>query len=566
MPPTKDFAEAAQQWYLDRLYVDLAKAKQVCVPHARTGLSDTEKVHLRGLLCGYSPDEIASKLNKTPTGVKPSLTKTLYRYVEQLTGRSPNTLGNWRDVVDWLEAEYKIRSFLVSVPRREDWGDAPDVALLKGRYGELSSLTKWIVQDGCRLVAIVGMGGMGKTRLGVKVAKEIAHEFEYVIWRSLADAPTLRELLGDLLEFLSYESSEQVKDTHPEAIASTAQKLSQLMKFLQRHRCLVILDDVEMILASGEFAGYSRQGYQDYSQLFQKIGEVPLRSCLLLLSGEKPIEVASLEGPLLPVRCLQLAGLQPESAQEILIDQGLCVTDPGFSELIRRYGGHPAALKIVSTTIGELFKGNILQFLQQSSLIVGDALRNILDRQFSRLSELEIEIIYGLAIHSQPVSANELQGQMWSSVSGTELVGALDSLKRRSLIENISEQPGEILFSLPPVMKKYVVNQFIYRFVQNLAIALETQKFKKMGLVRTHALVNLRSSDSFKLIQSRTILTRVRDALLTHFKGEENLEEKLTQLLSDCTENSSADVGYIKLNLKELLQSLNGYRKGHDQS
>jgi MinD superfamily P-loop ATPase len=35
------------------------------------------------------------------------------------------------------------------------------------------------------------MGGIGKTALSVKLAKEIQSEFEYVLWKSLRNAPLL---------------------------------------------------------------------------------------------------------------------------------------------------------------------------------------------------------------------------------------------------------------------------------------------------------------------------------------------------------------------------------------
>lgn len=63
MASTDDrFAQAAQEWDLETLYADLASAKG-------KRLTPTEKLHLRGLLCGHSPAEIANKLGKIPKGV-----------------------------------------------------------------------------------------------------------------------------------------------------------------------------------------------------------------------------------------------------------------------------------------------------------------------------------------------------------------------------------------------------------------------------------------------------------------------------------------------------------------
>lgn len=93
-PLIKEFAASAQSWDLDKLYADLATAKKSWAPHTRKGLSDTEKVHLWGLLCGYSPDGIAQKLYKNAAGVKSALSETLYRYAEILTERLANALSN----------------------------------------------------------------------------------------------------------------------------------------------------------------------------------------------------------------------------------------------------------------------------------------------------------------------------------------------------------------------------------------------------------------------------------------------------------------------------------------
>ena len=106
------FAEAATNWDLQKLYKDLAVAKREFAPYMTRGLTNTEKKHLRGLLCGYSPTQMAEKLYKSSRGVEADLCKTIYRYVEQLTKRQPNTLNNWRDIPEWLEqTDYKIQVF-----------------------------------------------------------------------------------------------------------------------------------------------------------------------------------------------------------------------------------------------------------------------------------------------------------------------------------------------------------------------------------------------------------------------------------------------------------------------
>jgi hypothetical protein len=100
----EEFAQAANHWDLETLYADLASVKG-------KRLTPMEKLHLRGLLCGYSPSEIAEKLGKTVKGVETDLSATIYRYVKSLLDKCNEKIENWRNISEWLEdAGYKSRS------------------------------------------------------------------------------------------------------------------------------------------------------------------------------------------------------------------------------------------------------------------------------------------------------------------------------------------------------------------------------------------------------------------------------------------------------------------------
>ena len=89
-----------------------------------------------------------------------------------------------------------------------DWGEAPDVSVFYGRNQELSALEQWISTDKCRIVSILGMGGIGKTHLSVKIAEALKSEFDFIIWRSLENEPSLEEILNSLLK--SFTKTEKV--------------------------------------------------------------------------------------------------------------------------------------------------------------------------------------------------------------------------------------------------------------------------------------------------------------------------------------------------------------------
>jgi transcriptional regulator with XRE-family HTH domain len=86
---------------------------------------------------------------------------------------------------------------------RVDWVGALDVSRFIGREVELAELSQWIVHEQCRLVAVLGMGGIGKSALVSLLGKHLASQFDAVLWRSLRDAPSCEDLVADCLTFFS---------------------------------------------------------------------------------------------------------------------------------------------------------------------------------------------------------------------------------------------------------------------------------------------------------------------------------------------------------------------------
>jgi NB-ARC domain len=435
----------------------------------------------------------------------------------------------------------------------QDWGEAVDVSLFYGRKQELITLQQWVLEEHCRIVAVLGIGGIGKSTLAVKLASQIEQEFEIVVWRSLQNAPSLEDLLESILLFLLNNQEE-------DSLLPTSldQKIAKFLDCLRSSRCLLILDNMETILASGSQSGKCREGYESYCQLLQYIGTIPHQSCVILTSREKHRQIALLEGETLPVRSLKLGALKPTEGQKLFEQKGQFIgSQTKWNRLIEHYGGNPLALKLVATTTQELFNGRIAEVLKyvEQGLLVFDGIRNVLDLQFNRLSHLEQEVMFWLAINQEAIDLDELRENLISSVAKRELPGTLNSLLRRSLIEKIEprliestkselNEQNMTQFSLQPLVMKYVLE----RLIRQVCDEIEQQQ---IGLLITHCLFKAETSDRFGK-EKKLILQPIAEWLLTEAKNPQETEQWLQELLEQQRQSPRLS-GYTISNLQNLL-------------
>ncbi len=344
--------------------------------------------------------------------------------------------------------EPKVRAYLAEMPKS---------GILFDRTSELTTLKQWILHENTRLLAILGIVGIGKTALAVHLVEQIKHEFDFIIWRSLATSPPLSILQTNIIQFFSRGGAPVPAPNAdgvvvPENGATTGGL--PLLNYLQKYRCLLILDDVQMVNSSGQLAGNYQPGYEDYGTLFRQVGESSHNSCLILIGSEKPREIAALEGKNQPIRSLQLNGLGAV-AGEIVREKGL-TEDAKLSELIEQYRGNPLWLKIVATMIQDLFNGSLSEFLSDDTLFLGD-LESLLHQPFNRLSESEKQVMSWLASATAPVSISKVPENL--QLSRSQFLKVMQSLGRRSLVEKIPEG-DRTFFTLAPVLKEYVKTNY----------------------------------------------------------------------------------------------------------
>ncbi|PSM46860.1 hypothetical protein C7Y66_22750 [Chroococcidiopsis sp. CCALA 051] len=477
-----------------------------------THLTDIQKIVLRGAWQGYTYEEIADREGYSEKYLKRDVGPRLWKILSEALGEKVSK-KNFRTALERrLTLANPSHNQQLDMDSCQDWGEAVDVHTFYGRTQELATLQQWIVQDRCPLVALVGMGGIGKTTLSIKLAQQLQSDFKYIIWRSLRHAPPIRELLEEIIYFLSNQQEKDLPET-------TNGRISLLLKYFRKSPCLLILDGAESILNYDRKDTHYQEEDEEYGRLIKYIGETYHQSCLLLTSREKPKEVAIREGEELPTRSLRLIGLDELEGQYILKGKGIYGSEGDLKKIIQIYGGNPLLLNMVSTTIQNIFDSSASDFLKQEIIVFNDV-KDFFDNQFNRLQPIEKELMYCLAIEREPVSFQKLKNDFGLKVQSLELAEALESLRRRSLVEK-----NQGLFTLQIVLMEYTTARLLKEICQEI-------RTQQISLLKSSKLLKLIVKNYVRTTQSNIFFRMVLDQLLLELGSKKNVESQLDTILS----------------------------------
>lgn len=343
-------------------------------------------------------------------------------------------------------------------------GKLPDVSGFHGRVPLLALLKKAVNEDRCILLR--GMAGVGKSALAAKLIEEIRLEpkplFPLCIWKSVHHAPTLQDLLSELIGIV--EPNLLRKHNIPK---NTQAKISLLIKLFSRQRYLIVLNSAESLLQGDRMTQRSQYGeYYEYESFIRQVIEQEHQSCLILTSREPFAEISTFVEMGNSVRIVSVEGLGKD-AMRIFQERGLKDEDQ-WGHLIANYRGNPLALRIVAARIQQFFGGSVKEFAECETTFLNDIFKASLDDYFGenpRLTHLEGRIMYYLAQELEKESdamsfsqlLNGLKSEGEEEISVSSVIESLEALLERALVEN-RESGGQNCYGLQPVIKKYLMN------------------------------------------------------------------------------------------------------------
>jgi len=320
--------------------------------------------------------------------------------------------------------------------------EMPELGVFYDRTSELETLKTWILQERCRLITITGISGIGKTQLAVKLLQEIKYDFEYILWYNLDNYSTFTEFKAELFQLFEQQ-------TEYESTAKNGNRL-KLIKYLQNHRCLIIIDNLHHLFCWGELAGQYQPQHQEFCSLFKKIQELTHQSCFLLIGWEQPRELAEIRRSNSGFKTITIRGLETTTVENFVREQGLGDQEK-LIQMMNQYQGNPLWLNIIANLILE-FEDLIQEMMDNHTIFLPASLKDNLQQQFNRLSALEKKVMLELSQDEKPVNLAQLLQKR--QIHSSDLFNVIQSLLRRCWL-----QKQENFYSLPAVIKQYIIDQ-----------------------------------------------------------------------------------------------------------
>jgi predicted ATPase/DNA-binding SARP family transcriptional activator len=317
-----------------------------------------------------------------------------------------------------------------------------------GRQAELAQIARYLRRPDCHLLALIGAGGIGKTRLALQAAGQALDAYaDGVYFVPLAGISSSEFLVLTIGEALGH------------SLSGEADPKRQLLKYLQQKEMLLVLDNFEHLLST---TGTNNGGRE---LVLKMVGTAP-KLKLLVTSRERlnlKVEwLLTLEGLAYPPEetdsgeeMFEAVELFVQRAQRVRPEFSLPAEWPEVGRLCRLLEGMPLGIELAATWVSMMPCAEIARELAQGLDLLTTTLHDVLARHRS----LEAVFDHSWGLLSEPKRAvfkrlsvfrGGFDRQAAEEIAGASL-STLAALVDKSLLRVVS--PGR--YDLLEPLKQY---------------------------------------------------------------------------------------------------------------
>ncbi|MDJ0737152.1 MAG: tetratricopeptide repeat protein [Nostocaceae cyanobacterium] len=213
---------------------------------------------------------------------------------------------------------------LISIP--------PTIDKWQGRNQEIQKLQAWLNDSSVKTIGIHGLSGVGKSWLAGYLYNYA--DFDSKFWADVRQGTDFTVFAQNALIKLAGISAEQVTKLH-----EAEQLIFALLEALRKHRCLLVIDNLETLLDQ------ERHFVGTYRGFFNRWVEHGTTSKLLVTTQTIP-EVMEGHGCWLP-----LQGLEATDGGNLLQELGIVGSDEELQDFSKYLNGHPKILRLVASKL-----------------------------------------------------------------------------------------------------------------------------------------------------------------------------------------------------------------------
>jgi predicted ATPase/Tfp pilus assembly protein PilF len=324
----------------------------------------------------------------------------------------------------------------------------PQTTPFVGRQTELAQIAHHLDRSDCRLLTLIGAGGIGKTRLALQAAGQALDAFaDGVYFVSLAGISSPEFLVPTIMEALDYP------------LSGEADQKRQLLNYLHQKEMLLVLDNFESLLSSPGGNDSGRGLVLEMVKMAPKLKLLVTSRERLNLQAEWPLTLQGLPYPPAETpfeeKTFEAVELFAQGAYRVRPDFTLSAEWPEVVRICRLLEGMPLGIELAATWVSMMPCVEIVRELSRGLDLLSTTLHDVparhrsleavFDHSWQLLSEAERAVFKKFSVFRGGFDRQAAQ-----QVAGASLP-TLAALVNKSLLRVVS--PGR--YDMLEPLKQY---------------------------------------------------------------------------------------------------------------